>query len=205
MKVERSGEIYRFRLEHGQGFGYAQLLDFSDLSNISGWIIYVYNRFDTNGKLIPSLESITNKDIFMGPLTHCGYPARRGRYAWKYIGKTNNLLTSTYPTMKHLRGNITKDNNWANLGPWFQEVGIGISCNQIESSYEEIRNLEIGILDTEPSTVTKVTMKRLIDAGANLREYYDLSDRINEVCLVQIINTYYPLETTCKLLKLLDK
>jgi len=204
MQAERSGEVYRFRLEHGQGFGYAQLLDFSDLSNISGWIIYVYNRFDRNAKLIPSLESITNKGVFMGPLTHCGYPARRGRYAWKHIGKTDSLITAIYPTKKYLQGNIVKDNNWANLAPWFRAVGIGIGCKKIESSYEEIRSLETGILDTQPSTVTKVTMKRLIDAGANLREYYDLSDEINKSCLVEIVNTYYPLETTLKLLQLLD-
>jgi len=204
MKEKRSGEIYQFRLEHNQGLGYAQLLDFSDMSNISGWIIYIYDQFDVDQKILPSIETITNKSIFIGPLTHCKYPARRGKYAWKYIGKSNRLITTEYPTMKYLKGNRHKDNNWANLYPWFKETGIGSSCRKTQCSYEDIRHLETGVIDTQPSTVTKVTMKRLIDSGVDLREYYNLNDEINKLCFIEIVNTYYPLEKTIQLLNLIS-
>jgi len=48
-----------------------------------------------------------------------------------------------------------------------------------------------------------MTMKYLIDCGASIDKYYDMSELGNVSSFVQLINTYYSLERCRELLKII--
>ena len=46
MITENSGKIYRFKLDHDLGFGFAEVYDFTDHSMFDGRLVYVYDKID---------------------------------------------------------------------------------------------------------------------------------------------------------------
>ncbi len=59
MVAENSGKIYRFKLDHDLGFGFAEVYDFTDeLSMLDGRIVYVYDKCDKEEKLNYELVEI---------------------------------------------------------------------------------------------------------------------------------------------------
>lgn len=200
MNIERSGEIYQLRLDFNLGFSYVQLLDFSDVNNFSGWLIYVYNWFETDKNANPTINQIECKSIALGPISMPGYPAKRGKYAWKYIGKTENLIATKLPLFKHLRGHIIKDNNWANLKPWFIQNEAEIDTQDEEVDYSKIRHLETEILNSQPGIATKATMYKIITEGDNVWDYYNLDIIENKILFIQLVNTYFSIDKSLELL-----
>ncbi|MEM8890692.1 MAG: hypothetical protein AAGD28_22130, partial [Bacteroidota bacterium] len=200
---ERSGEIYQLKLDHDLGFAYAQLLDFSDINNFSGWLVNIYDYYSPASLDEGSIPDIVSSPFSLGPIRLPSYPTRRGKAAWRLIGRSNEKISSELPGSKHLGGNITLDNNWNNLSPWFKVSGQGLDSIQVEYKYSEIRQLETGILNTQPSVVLKVSMKSIIDSGKDVSTYYDLNNTEIRVPFIQLINTYYSLAETKELLKLL--
>ena len=64
MIVENSGNIYRFKLDHDLGFGFAEVYDFTDeLSMLDGRIVYVYVKHDKEEKAKYELSEIRKTGI----------------------------------------------------------------------------------------------------------------------------------------------
>ena len=197
MKKETSGNIYKFQLEHNKGYCYAELLDFSDISDFDGILVQVY---DFGNEEDVSIDQIKASKIIFGPAPMNKYPNERGRGAWKYIGKSDDYC-KTSPFFKSLRGIIIKDNNWSNLSPWFKIQSFEENSEPIPSDYEAIRYLETKVLNHPDSIRIKLTMMKIIKDREKVSDYYDLDDRGELNMYLQIVNTYYSKEKAEELLK----
>jgi hypothetical protein len=193
MKLDTSGNIYKIELNFNKGYAFAELLDFSDVSDFDGRLIQVYNLIQkekTHNEI--SIDDIIASGIKFGPVPINKYPNVRGKGAWILYGK-NNKFPITAPLFKHYRGGLF--GNWANLKPWFKDNRFNLNKpenNYIEYDYEEVRGLETLILNHPIMVKEKVTMMVIIDEGGKVGDYYDLKLLGNKNMYFQVVNTYYP-------------
>ena len=200
MRNTRSGNIYKFEMEFNQGWAFAELLDYSDISEFDGRMIQVFNITDTNkNQNLMTVDEIINSGVLFGPAPLNKYPNVKGRNAWILYGRNERCSTKTVIT-KHLRGLLAKD-NWSELKPWFKQFPFQSEQAPIECNYEEVRNLETMILNHPDTVRTKITMMKLIEKHEKINKYYDLKDIGNRNLFVQIVNTYYSKEQAKKLLE----
>ena len=203
MITENSGKIYRFKLEHNLGFGFAEVYDFTDeLSMLDGRLAYVYNKNDKEEKANYELSEIRKTGLALGPIRLYKFPATRGLYSWKYLFQTDNLLITSIPETKELHGLHVKDNNWNNFKTWYKS-NRDFKKPLVYVAYEEIRNLETRIINSSLGIVKQFTMKTILDKKEKVTNYYDLSQLGNKNLFVYLVNTYYPLNKTKKYLKLI--
>lgn len=195
MITGNSGKVYRFKLDHNLGYGFAEVYDFTDHSMFDGRIVYVFNEHDKTGTREYSCSEIRATGIALGPIRLHKFPNIRGLHAWKYLFQNKELLIQAIPETKELRGIESKDNNWDNLVDWY-----GSSYDRekmpIFVPYEKVRHLETRILNTPSGVATKFTMKIILDNNEKVSSYYDLNNLGDKNMFVQMINTYYPLQKT---------
>lgn len=202
MIIENSRKIYRFAMDHGLGYGFSEVYDFTDDSMFDGRYAYVYNKIDYKLTKEYNMNEIRSSSVALGPITFYKFPNLRGIGAWKYLFQTTDfLITITMrPASKELRGMHHKNDNWAELGDWYQSPH---DLRKLPKyvPYEEVRYLETRILNGPGSVVKKFTMKILLERGKKVSDYYDLKKMGAKNMFVQLINTYYPLEQTKEFLK----
>ena len=194
-----SGKIYRFQLEHNQGFGFVEMYDFTDYSEFDGRVAYVFNRIDEKEHLNYNITEIHDSGIALGPIKMVKFPGTRGKYAAKYVGQNQDFLITKIPPTKELNAQIIDHSNWNNFQYWRRSDEEKQSIKFIP--YSELRNLETNILNSILSLSQKLTMKKLIDEDKNVANYYDLNEIGFYNMYVQLINTYYPLKKTQDLIK----
>jgi hypothetical protein len=113
-------------------------------------------------------------------------------------------MASPRSTILELRGLHHKNDNWAELADWYQAPYDLMKLPKYVP-YEEVRYLEIRILNGPGSAVKKFTMKTLLDKGEKVSAYYDLKNLGTKNMSVRLINTYYPLDKTKQFLRDLPK
>jgi hypothetical protein len=199
MIQENSGKIYRFKLDHDQGYGFAETYDFTDNSEFDGRIIYVYNLIGKEEKPEYDIEDIHKSGIAIGPIRIVKFLGTKGIYASKYIGQRNDFLVTEIPITKELNQVGISESNWNNFERWYRSDNFK-NGEFIFSRYSELRNLETRILSSIVGVATKFTMKILIDNNKDVAEYYDLNEIGNYNMFIQLVNTYYSLEKATELL-----
>jgi hypothetical protein len=199
MIKENSGKTFRFKLDHNQGYGFAEIYDFTNIHEFDGRVIYVYNLTEEETRSEYDLEDIHKSGIAIGPIRIMDFPRTRGKYALKYIGQRSDFLITEIPITKELNEMIIRESNWNNFERWYRSDNF-TNGDFIFSKYSELRNLETRILSSTVSVATKFTMKILIDNNKDVAEYYDLNEVGNYNMFVQLINTYYSLEKATELL-----
>lgn len=204
MIAENSGKIYRFKMDHGLGYGFSEVYDFTDDSMFDGRYGYAYNRRDENILEEYRMNEIRSSGVALGPITFYKFPNVRGIGAWKYLFQTNDFLISERPPCKSLQGLENRNDNWAEMHEWFCWPH-DLKQQRKFVPYQQVRHLERRILNGPGSLVTKFTMKTLLDIGKRVSEYYDLGKLGTRNMYVQLINTYYTLEQTKEFLKDLPK
>ena len=199
MIKENSGKIYKFKLDHNLGYGFAEVYDFTDHSMFDGRIVYVYNRRDKNDEKNYLLSEIKETGIALGPIRLYKFPAARGLHSWKYLFKSDELIITELPETKELHGLTIKDDNWSNFKTWYKSRDFKYPF--VYTDYEEIRHLETRIINAPSGVAKEFTMKVILDNKEKVSDYYDLSELGNKNLFVYLINTYYPLDKTKKYLK----
>ena len=200
MIKDNSGKIYRFKLDHDLGYGFAEVYDFTDQSMFDGRIVYVYNRHDKKDEKNYILSGIKETGIALGPIRLYKFPAARGLHSWKYLFQSHELIIAEIPETKELHGLEFKDNNWSNFKTWYKS-GRDFNAPLVYIDYEEIRYLETRIINAPSGIVKEFTMKVILDNNQKVSNYYDLSELENKNLFVYLINTYYPLDKTKRFLK----
>jgi len=200
MIKENSGKIYRFTMDHELGYGFAEVYDFTDNSLFDGRYVYVYDRLEEVVRKDYDIAGIRASRIALGPITLYKFPNVKGIRPWKYLFQTSDFLITTRPNSKELRGLHNKDNNWAELTDWYK-APYNMQKMPDYVDYEKVRYLETRILNGPSSVVMKFSMKKILDEGKKVGEYYDLGDLGTRNMFVQLINTYYPLDKTMEFLK----
>jgi hypothetical protein len=200
MIKENSGNIYRFKLDHDLGYGFAEVYDFTDDSMFDGRIIYVFNRLDKTEEKEYSYSEIRATGITLGPIRLYKFPNIRGLNAWKFLFRVTDFIIDSLPETKELRG-VETDNNWDNLADWYSSNYD--SKNQMPTyvPYEKLRHLERRIINAPSGVATKFTMKVILDNKKKVSDYYDLNNLADKNMFIQLINTYYPLAKTKLFLK----
>ncbi len=205
MIADNSGKVYRFKLDHDLGYGFAEIYDFTDeLSMFEGRIVYVYNKHDKEAYPSYELSAIRETGIALGPIRLHKFPNTRGLHSWKYLFKTDDFLIYEVPETKELQGLHWKEDNWDNFkGKWYKSnYDKKHLPNYVD--YQSVRHLETRIINPPSGVVKKFTMKVLLDNGEKVSDYYDLVDLGNRNMFVQMVNTYYPLEKSKLYLKQLS-
>jgi len=169
MKQKNSGKIYRFSLDFDLGYGFSELLDFSDISDFSGRLLYIFRVIEKDNS--PNIEDIKSSGILFGPVPLSNYPNVRGKGAWKLIGEINNYSISV-PILKNVQGNYTQK-DWSKIDTWYKLYNFEDRSSYC--SYEEVRRLELPVLYRMKDIQTRATMQLLIEAGKKVNEYYDLN------------------------------
>lgn len=207
MIAENSGKIYRFKLDHNLGFGFAEVYDFTDESSLfDGRIVFIYNKCDKGEQSIYEFSEIRRSGIALGPIRLHKFPNTRGLHSWKYLLQTKDFFVTRLPVTKVLQGLHWTFNNWDNFkGKWYRSDYDKKKGLPTYVDYEKVRHLETRILNSSTGIVNKFTMKVIIDCGEKISDYYDLSDIGNKFMFLQMINTYYPLEKTNELLNQLPQ
>lgn len=200
MIKENSGKVYRFKLDHDLGYGFAEVYDFTDHSMFDGRIVYVYNRHDKTEQKGYIYSDIRATGIALGPIRLYKFPNTRGLHSWKFLFQTKDLMIDSFPETKELRGLESKDDNWDNIGDWY---GSNYDPKQMPTfvPYESVRHLETRIINSPSGVATKLTMKIILDNGQKVTDFYDLNNLGDKNMFVQMINTYYPLSKTKLFLK----
>jgi hypothetical protein len=196
---ENSGKIYRFKLDHNLGFGFAEIYDFTDYSDFDGRLIYVYNQIDMEVKSDYDLNSINNSGIAMGPIRLQSFPGTRGKFSTKYIGQRKELLINKIPVTKELLGLIIRNMNWNDFDKWYRSDKFEDGESKFVS-YDKVRYLERRVLSHISGVATKFTMKKIIEDDNNITDFYDLTQIGNLNLFLHVINTYFPLEKTQQVL-----
>ena len=195
MIASNSGKIFRFKLDHNLGFGFAEVYDFTDeLSMLDGRIVYVYNKRDKEEKANYSVPEIRKAGIALGPIRLYKFPNTRGLHSWKFLFQADKLLISDLPETKELQGFHRTDDNWDNFkGKWYAS---NYDNKQLPNyvDYEKVRHLETRIINASSGVVKEFTMKVILDRNEKVSKYYDLSELGNKNMFVYLINTYYPLK-----------
>jgi hypothetical protein len=204
MITENSGKIYRFKLDHDFGFGFAEVYDFTDYSMFDGGLVYVYDKIDKINKKEYGISEIRSSKIALGPIRLYKFPASRGLHSWKFLFKTDELIISEFPETKELHGSKINISDWSKLNTWY------ISDRDpkkrlIYVDYEEVRHLETRIINSPSGVAKEFTMKVILDRNEKVSDYYDLSDLGNKNLFTYLINTYYPLKSTRQYLRQIPK
>jgi len=202
MIEENSGAFFLFKLDFDLGFGFAEAYDFTDCHSADGNIVLIYNRIDRDIKKSYKVEEITSSGIALGPLRMFKYPNSRGIGAWKYLFKHNIFILKEPNITKDAQDLTPLTYDWNILKQWHKSIWNAKKQPQY-GPYSEVRSLETRILNSGSGVVKKATMKNLIDTGEDVAKYYDLSELGNRNMFLQLINTYYPLEKTLKLIELI--
>ncbi len=204
MIKENSGKVYRFKLDHDLGFGFAEVYDFTDHSMFDGRIVYVYNRHNKTEQKGYIFSDIRATGIALGPIRLNKFPNTRGLHSWKYLFQTKDLMIDSFPETKELRGLESKDDNWDNIGDWYSS---NYDPKQMPTfvPYKSVRHLETRIINSPSGVATKLTMKIILDNGQKVTDFYDLNNLGDKNMFVQMINTYYPLSKTKLFLKQLKE
>lgn len=195
MIKENSGKIYRFKLDHNLGFGFAEVYDFTDYSDFDGRIVYVFNKYDQDEKLSSGLSEIRESGIALGPIKLHKFLNMSGLHSWKYIAQFDNLLIDELPETNELQGFHWID-NWDDFkGKWYNS---NYERKKLPTyvDYEKVRHLETRIINPLSGVVTKFTMKVILDKNEKVSDYYDLSELGIKNMFVQMVNTYFPLTKT---------
>jgi hypothetical protein len=74
MILENSGKIYRFALDHGLGYGFSEVYDFTDDSMFDGRYAFVYNKIDQVVCKEYRIDDIRKSGIALGPITFYKFP-----------------------------------------------------------------------------------------------------------------------------------
>jgi len=204
MVRENSGKIYRFEMDHKLGYGFAEVYDFTDDSMFDGRYAFVYNFVDDEVVAEYEMDRIRSSGIALGPITFYKFPNVRGKGAWKYLFRTSDFLLTARPSSKELRGMHNRNDNWNDLGDWYR-APYDLKKMPEFVPYSQVRYLETRILNGPASAMRKFTMKRILDVGKKVSDYYNLAELGTKNMYVQLINTYYPLEKTIEYLKDIPK
>jgi len=204
MIAENSGKIFRFKLEHSLGYGFAEVYDFTDQIMVDGRVVYVFNKLEEDEKAKHSFSELRGTGISLGPIRLYKFPATRGLHSWKYLFKTDEFLIEELPETKVLHGLEYKDNNWNNFTTWYKSSQ-DVRKPLVYFNYEEVRHLETRIINSPLGVVREFTMKVILDRNEKVSDYYDLSQIGNKNLFVYLVNTYYPLSKTLQFLKLLPQ
>jgi hypothetical protein len=199
MIIENSGKIYRFKLDHNLGYGFAEVYDFTDESEFDGRPVFVFNKVDKELYESYTLDEIRSSGVALGPLAFFRFPNIKGVGAWKYLFQSKDFLLTERPPYKYLHS-LRNNDNWSEFDSWSRGPSDPKTA-RVFVPYEDIRHLETRILNSTLSAVHKLTMKLLLDRGQKVSDYYDLGYIGNKNSFVQLINTYYPAEKTKEFLK----
>jgi hypothetical protein len=204
MITENSGKIYRFKLDHDLGFGFAEVYDFTDHSMFDGRLVYVYNKVDIKCEKEYGISEIRKSKIALGPIRLYKFPASRGLHSWKFLFKADELLITELPETKELHSLDFKNNDWSKINTWYKSKrDFKDSITYVD--YEEIRHLETRIINSPSGVAKEFTMRVILDRNENVSDYYDLSDLGSKNLFTYLINTYYPLTSTKKYLNQIPK
>ncbi len=204
MITENSGKIYRFKLDHELGFGFAEVYDFTDHSMFDGRLVYVYNKIDNKNEKEYKISEIRDSKIALGPIRLYKFPASRGLHSWKLLFKIDELLITELPDTKENHSLSFKDDNWNNIKTWYKSKR-DFNNPIVYVDYETIRHLETRIISSPSGVAKEFTMKVILDRDEKVSDYYDLSDCGNKNLFIYLINTYYPLKSTKKYLRQISK
>ncbi len=206
MITENSGKIYRFKLDHDLGFGFAEVYDFTDHSMFDGRLVYVYDKIDKINEKKYGITEIRSSKIALGPIRLYKFPASRGLHSWKFLFKTDELLITEFPETKEFHGSKINSNDydWSKLNTWYKSDRDPRKWLAYVD-YEEIRHLETRIINSPSGVAKEFSMKVLLDTNEKVSDYYDLSDLGNKNLFTYLINTYYPLKSTRKYLRQIPK
>ncbi len=202
MIKENSGKIFRFKLDHNQGFGFAEIYDFSDEYPVDGNIVFVYKRIDSNEWKSYIQEEITSSGINLGPITLSGHPNSRGIGAWKFLFRSDKFLIEERPVTKEAQDRAPWIYNWDSLNKWHLSDW-DAKKHPIYVTYDEVRSLETRIINSMSGVVKKATMKKLIEDNKIVTDFYDLTNLGNRNMYIQLINTYFTLDKTLDLIRLI--
>jgi hypothetical protein len=200
MIKQNSGIVYSFKLDHDLGFGFAEFYDFTDVSVFDGRFVFVYNLVSSTSAV--ELSEITNSGIALGPISLFRPINTRGMASWKKLSQSNEYLMEEWPVAKSLRANPHLHDDWNLHDKWFIESEKHDPLQYVP--YEKVRRLETLVLSSTQGVKILLSMKVLIDLGKPVADFYDLSDQGNRNHFIRLINTYYPVEQTRKLLKQLN-
>jgi hypothetical protein len=204
MITENSGKIYRFKLDHDLGFGFAEVYDFTDHSMFDGRLVYVYDKIDKINEKEYGISEIRSSKIALGPIRLYKFPASRGLHSWKFLFKTDELLITEFPETKELHKSNPKNNDWSKMNTWYKSQR-DFKDWIVYVDYEEIRHLETRIINSPSGVAKEFTMKAILDRNERVSDYYDLSDLGNKNLFTYLINTYYPLKSTREYLRQIPK
>ena len=191
MKASNSGLIYAFPLDHGLGYGFAELYDFTDESVFDGRFVFVYNLISEAKPSAFDIDLLRKSGVALGPIVLFSFPGTRGKGAWRLLGKIEgDFFLNQWPVAKDLRGVDNKYPNWNKYDRWHLR---GPGQDPLTYfPYDEIRRYETMMLNSTTSVVQKFSMKQVIDSGKNVADFYDLSDWAVLNAYKQLLNTYYP-------------
>lgn len=202
MIIQNSGNFFRFKLDFDLGYGFAEVYDFTDVHTADGYIVFVYNRIDKDAQKTYTPSDITSSGIALGPITLFTYPKSKGGGAWKFLCQSDTFLIEERPVRKAAQDLAPWVFNWNTLKQWHKSDWEH-KKGPVYVPYSEVRPMDTGILNSTSGVVIKATMKRLIDEGRSVGDYYDLAQLGNRNMYIQLINTYYPLEKTEKLIEVI--
>ncbi|HYG17152.1 MAG TPA: Imm26 family immunity protein [Bacteroidia bacterium] len=201
MKAEFSGNIYRFPLDFGMGYGYAELDDFSDVYSFDGILVTVFKLIDKEDKE-HTIDEIRSSGILFGPVPIFRYPPKRGPLKWRLIGKNPDYLIKEWPVFKYYQ-KLLKSKDWSRADYWMKRDRKSDTISGVIEyvSYEIVRYLETTILNAAEGVASKITMMQIIANREEVSGYYDLNLLENRNLYAQLVNTYYDKETAARLLE----
>lgn len=186
MIKENSGVIYRFPLDFELGYGFGELIDFTNENWFSGLLFKIFNTFEKDIKNNLGYREIINSGKLYGPIPLDKLPDTKGPNAWEIIGKIEPTITAI-PIMKNIRGSYMVD-DWSSVGPWHEIHNLS-SESDASKPYEELRTLELPIIHSIKDVQTRTTMHILINKKEDVGGYYDLSSMKFRHLYIRILNT----------------
>jgi hypothetical protein len=198
MVENRSGNIFQFPLHANLGFGFCELVDYSDIDSFNGKLLFVFDYFkQLKDESIPSIEQIKKESFLFGPVPLATYPSVKGKKAWHIVGKDPSPI-SKVPIFKNVQANYNvKD--WTKIGPWYKLYNFNERSEHF--SYDQVRELELPILYTQEKIEVRATMHYLIKSGSDINQYFDLDIFNIGHTLATILNTNLSKEVADALLE----
>lgn len=197
MIINNSGKIFRFALDHNQGFAYCEFVDFSDIFSFDGRLLYVFDLIEKEINNSIDVNYIKKHKILFGPVPLVKAPTLQSKEVkLALIGKAENI-NSAMPTFKYtLAPTVKKD--WTKLnGDWHRNTWsldrgkAGHSGLSEPLSYEEVRYFEEAVLHTLKGVVIRTTMIVLIKQGKDVKDFYDLQDFYLRGLFIRVANTSF--------------
>lgn len=198
MNLNNSGKIYRFNLDFDLGSCDAQLVDYSDISDFSGRLLYVYIPINSERDESNDIKVVEKKEILFGPIPLYKYPNIRGKGAWKYVGKTNTFIKAP-PVFKKVAASHYDVKDWSKLKPWYTSTNFKERSDFVD--YEKVRFWEIPVLHTTRDIEIRTTMHKILLSKRKVEEYYDLGNEDLRLLYLELINTCFKKKDTLTYLK----